>query len=233
MGYSTKTEMIYSYLKSNIVNGVLKPGERLIISEIAKELDVSPMPVREALQRLGQDGFVEVIPHVGANVAKMDQKTLSEIFQVRIYLDGLISMLVAQVITDKELKALEDILAELEKHVDEPDTYETIILNRRFHMVIYDACPNKVLRDIYIGIWEKSLYTRTVFLRLPARQQESLEEHREWYEALKTRDPEIARKIGMEHTQKSFDALMKAFDFENRLAFNIKAQGIELKLVGR
>ena len=82
MDYMTKNEYIYEKLKDEIVDGKLASGERIIIREVSKKFGVSGVPIREALNRLQQDGLVEIIPHVGAKVVEFDLKKFKEIMDV-------------------------------------------------------------------------------------------------------------------------------------------------------
>ena len=77
MDYITKHDAVYQILKNLILEGVLKPGERIVVSQITKKLNVSPMSVREALIRLRQDELVEIIPHVGSTVKALDLRILT------------------------------------------------------------------------------------------------------------------------------------------------------------
>jgi DNA-binding GntR family transcriptional regulator len=80
MFFQTKQEVVYQTLRTAITHCEIKPGERLVIEEIAQQLNVSPIPVREALQLLQSERLIEAIPHGGATVAPISQASVAEIF---------------------------------------------------------------------------------------------------------------------------------------------------------
>jgi len=80
--FRSKKEAVLESLRSSIVNGALRPGERLVIDDLARRLGVSPIPIREALQLLQADGFVEIQPHVGATVTRIEPQLITEIFDL-------------------------------------------------------------------------------------------------------------------------------------------------------
>src|ERR687897_2614748 len=88
-GHRTLAEKAFVALHDAIVVGELKPGERLPIEELAEVLDMSPMPVREALRRLDAAGLVENVPHRGARITELSVDDLREVYAVRLELEPL------------------------------------------------------------------------------------------------------------------------------------------------
>ena len=82
--YRTKEEYVYDTLRAAIMRCELKPGKKLVMDNLSVELDVSPIPIRGALQRLQAEGLVEIIPHTGAVVSAISPDTVNEIFRGRI-----------------------------------------------------------------------------------------------------------------------------------------------------
>src|SRR5476649_2116936 len=78
----TKQQAIYQHLKERILDGKLPPGQRLIIDDIAEELGLSIIPVREAMQLLQSERLVEIRPHAGATVAAITHKNIEEVFTI-------------------------------------------------------------------------------------------------------------------------------------------------------
>ena len=71
--FKSKSEIVYDFLKLNILNGKLKPDERIAVADIAKILSVSGIPIREALTKLEAEGLITITPHIGASVVKIDK----------------------------------------------------------------------------------------------------------------------------------------------------------------
>src|SRR4051794_30353862 len=89
----TKAEMVYMQLHEKIIKGVIPPGSRLVISQIAKEFKVSEIPVREVIQRLAQEGYITLHPHVGPTVNSLSEEEVREIFEIRSNLESLAARL--------------------------------------------------------------------------------------------------------------------------------------------
>ena len=99
----TKNVLLYEKLRQKIVKGTLKPGQRLVMAEIAKSFGASETPVREAIRRLESEGYVSFTPHAGAVVTRTDERELSEIYLIRIALEALATRLAVPFLTARDL----------------------------------------------------------------------------------------------------------------------------------
>lgn len=195
MEYSTKNSYIYESLKEEIIMGKLRPGERIIISEVARRYNVSPMPIREAINRLQQDGFVDVIPHVGARVCSFDLARHQELMLIRIELETLAVKLSTPHIGHDVVARLEQIIGEMEEAVKNKEHKRYGKLNVQFHHTIYGAGPYKILYDLIITLWGRSEHSRGIFESLSERNAESLAEHKAMVAAIKNKDGETASQL--------------------------------------
>src|SRR5690625_4986967 len=143
----TKSDIVYNHLKEQILSGTLKPNERLVINTIAKELDVSPIPVREALKKLSIQGFIEFESQKGAKVAPINIDDLQEIFEIRLELETLATKLAARHATDEEIANLQNICEKMESSIRNKNTQQYTQLNREFHDSIYSYSKNRNLRS--------------------------------------------------------------------------------------
>lgn len=193
MEFNTKNNYVYEKLKDEIIEGLLRPGERIIISDVCKRFDVSPMPIREAISRLQQDGFVEVVPHVGARVSSFDLERHKELMLIRIELETLAVRLAK--IDDGTLARLEEILREMEDSLRNNDNRKYGKLNKEFHLLIYGSSPYKMLYDLILTHWQRSEFSRDIFERIPGRNEASLAEHKAMVEAIKDQDMDRAAQI--------------------------------------
>lgn len=195
MEFSTKNNYIYENLKDEIIEGKLIPGERIVISEVAKRYNVSAMPIREAINRLQQDGFIEVIPHIGASVSTFNIEKYKELMMIRVELEGLAAKLSTEYIDAPTISKLENLINEMEICIENKDNIQYGKLNRQFHMTIYGASPYKILYELIETLWNRSEYSRKVFTLLASRNEESLMEHKAWLEAIKEKNGEKAAQI--------------------------------------
>src|SRR6516165_10179832 len=101
-GHRTLAERAFATLHEAIVTGALAPGERLPIEDLAEVLDMSPMPIREALRLLDSVGLVENIPHRGARVTELSIEDLREVYEARLALEPLAVRHAAENFTDAD-----------------------------------------------------------------------------------------------------------------------------------
>ncbi|MBB6214411.1 DNA-binding GntR family transcriptional regulator [Anaerosolibacter carboniphilus] len=214
MDFLTKNDIIYQKLKDKIIDGMLKPGERIIISDLAAEFNVSPMPVREAIKRLQQDEFVEVIPHIGARVATFEVDKMKEILLILTELEVLAAKLAIPYINEGEVKELEALIGEMETAIEDQDYRVYAELNKEFHGYIYSVSPYHYLRELIMGLWEKSSFYRTLFTKSSTRPKESLKEHKEWLDALRQKDIEKSQEILRSHKEKALEVFFQSYESE-------------------
>ncbi len=212
MDFLTKNDIVYQKLKDKIIDGMLKPGERIVISDLATEFNVSPMPVREAIKRLQQDEFVEVIPHIGARVASFEIGKMKEILLILMELEVLASKLAVPYINEAEVKELEGLIQEMETAIGDEDYRVYAELNKEFHGYIYSVGPYHYLRELIMGLWEKSAFYRTLFTKSAERPKQSLEEHKEWLNALKQKDVEKSQEILRKHKEIAFEIFFQSYE---------------------
>jgi DNA-binding GntR family transcriptional regulator len=190
---------VYIEIKKDILQKLLRPGERLVVGELAKKYDVSPMPIREALIRLAQEEFVEIIPHVGAKVISYNEDKLVEIHQIRIELESFATRLLASIITDDQLKLLDNLMEEGKLIVNSGDIISYFKWNRLFHLSVAEMNPHKTLVEYIKSDWQKMDFISQRFALNEWRSVESYDEHRLWIEALRTRDPIKAEAACRDH----------------------------------
>ena len=185
-----------------------------MVGDLARKYDVSPMPVREALIRLEKEEFLEVIPHVGAKVTRFNERKLSELQQVRIELEAMASRLLAPIISDSDLKALDSLLEQGRLIVENGVVNEYFAWNEKFHLAIAGMNPNRTLLEYIESIWQKLTLLTTRIGAQEWRTGISFAEHQHWVSALRLRDPEEAERVCRQHglaaTDFTFDMLSLA-----------------------
>jgi DNA-binding GntR family transcriptional regulator len=166
-GHRTLAERAFATLHEAIVTGVLAPGERLPIEELAEVLEMSPMPIREALRLLDSVGLVENIPHRGARVTELSIVDLREVYEARLALEPLAVRHAAENFTDKDSERAQ---ARLADHVKASRQRELGLIwssHTAFHFALYDAANSRWMSRLIHPLWETS--ERYRFAMLPVR----------------------------------------------------------------
>ena len=174
----SKQERTYAVLRQRIVDGVYGPGHRLVIDALARELEVSQMPVREAIRRLEAEGWVTYVRNQGAQVAPIDADSWTEATATLAVLEGYATALAAPVLTAEDLARMREINGEMLAAIEALDVLAVSQHNLAFHHVIHERCPNSHLRRELQQIEERlDTLRRSIFLYIPMRGRVSIEEH--------------------------------------------------------
>ena len=208
--FRSKSEIVYDFLKLNILNGKLKPGERIAVADIAKILGVSGIPIREALTRLEAEGLITIAPHIGASVISIDKTQLEEIHVIRTELEGLATRLACRCLTEEDFERLEEILRESEEALAASDYKELTELNESFHLSIYRCCPNQSLYKMIVELLNKSRFASSSLVISESRAKNSVEEHRAIVAALRRNDGGAASGIVKQQKRDSWAILSKS-----------------------
>jgi len=197
--YDLLSTKVYRILKSRIIKGNLKPGERLLESKIAEQLGVSRTPVREALQKIAAEGFVKMEPNLGIVVHEFSLKDLKEVLQIRRVLERLAASAAAEKINQEEINQLEKNIEETNICVIKNDVVTYIEFNAKFHNLICQFSRNERLIKICSQLVGPEHRFQIKALTIPGRLKYSLEEHQKIVEALKRRDAEQAGRLSQKH----------------------------------
>ncbi|GLY92170.1 GntR family transcriptional regulator [Actinoallomurus iriomotensis] len=192
-------EGVYEALLELIVTRVLKPGQHLVESDLATRLGISRQPVREALQRLSTEGWVDLRPAQGAFVHTPTEEEADQLLAVRSLLEAESARLAAANVTPEAIARLREIcergVAAL--HADEVDA--VVAANAELHAVIVELAGNKVLAELAAQVDRRVRWYYTPVAR--QRGPESWTEHTALIDALAAHDGERAAQIMREHTE--------------------------------
>ncbi|HOB12231.1 MAG TPA: GntR family transcriptional regulator [Syntrophomonadaceae bacterium] len=208
--YKPLRELVLDAIREAIINGTLKPRERLMEIQLAEELGVSRTPIREALRKLELEGFIVMVPRKGAYVADISFKDIADVFEIRAALEALAAGLAAERITDEELEEMERLVAEKAESIANQDMERLVKVDTLFHEAIYKASRNQRLTSMISNLREQIQRYRTTSLAYPGRMQRSLEEHRSIVEAIQSRDPQIAQQVAREHIENAENSMIEA-----------------------
>lgn len=180
----------YAELRSRIVNLTYQPGERLIERDLAAELEVSRIPLREAMQLLQSDGLVVLVPRQGAIVSPFTADDVRDLFDVRESLEVLAVRLAAARVHEHGLARLREQMNQARAAITRGDDPEVAAANSGFHRVLVEVAANPLL-SVMMG----PLAARTQWLFHLTRRRDLVlqcEEHQDIYDAVAAGDDELA-----------------------------------------
>ncbi|MGV4987429.1 GntR family transcriptional regulator [Streptomyces sp. NRAIS4] len=192
-------ERVYEALLELITTRALRPGQHLVESELAGHLGVSRQPVREALQRLNTEGWVDLRPAQGAFVHEPTREEADQLLTVRTLLESEAARLAAVHAEAPGISALEELCAEGEEAVAADDVDRAVALNAAFHAKIMELAGNAVLAGLAAQVDRRVRWYYTPVARRRGRQ--SWVEHRELITAIVHNDPERAARLMAAHTE--------------------------------
>jgi len=196
----------YMLILEAIDEGVYRPGDRLVESELAERFGVSRTPVREALQRLETQSM---LARDGRSliVASLDHNQLAELYVVRAELEGLAAKLAAKHASPEEVKVLRDMVEEDRALLDDPGALSRA--NRRFHKQIHLASHNRYLVQQLDLVHRSMALLASTSLAAEGRGEAALAEHDAIVRAIETGDGEAAQEALRAHISKAFETRLK------------------------
>ena len=215
------TERAYAQIRSLLIAGDFAPGARLREEDLAERTGVSRTPVREALRKLANEGFVELQPRRGVQVISWSDQDLDELFSVRALLEAYGAGQAAERASDEQVDTMAalcarmDALAEqavaggdgldgLDGHVppEVQEVYHQIAeLNNEFHEMVLTASGNAHLRSLMGGLISMPLVQRTFMRYSPDRLARSMSHHRELVDAIRAHDGIWASSVMNAHVR--------------------------------
>ncbi len=206
----SKTNHAYTILRGQILDGVYPAGDWLRMSRIAASLNLSEMPVREALRLLEKDGLVVMHLHRGAQVATLSFERALEITEVRMHLECRAAIESAPYHDARSLDAAARVIRKMEAAAD--DTVTFAIHNREFATSIYTRCPNAFMREHIQHLWDQvwQYSSTSVFNVMRHRIEDLLIENRQIIACLERQDSGGLRQVYDERLRKSVDAWQAA-----------------------
>ncbi|HML38423.1 MAG TPA: GntR family transcriptional regulator [Bacillota bacterium] len=201
--YKTKVEIIYEVLKESIITGIYKPGDRITIAQVAKDNEVSEIPVRESLRMLESEGLIDIKPNIGPVVSIISEEDILEQFEIRGVLEGYATRQSIDNLEESDLLELESIVGKMKAAIEEQDFQEYGELNRMFHSYIHESCGNLILSNMITDLLNRWERNRSVFYLAPQRSKESLEEHYRIIELIKEKKGKEVEEFVRIHKQKS------------------------------
>ncbi len=199
----------YQRLIEEIRAGVLKPGDRLLETELAKRLGISRTPVREAIRRLEADGLVTHVPRSGATIRRLDYAEVTELYEMRVVLETTAARLATRMASEIELAEMEAINREMgDASNSGANLYE---LNRQFHRVMFSAARNRYLSNGMRALQKTMLILGPSTMEETGRAAEAIEEHARILAAMRSGDAAGAEAAMRDHMLSAHRSRLRQF----------------------
>jgi DNA-binding GntR family transcriptional regulator len=207
----TVQEAAAGHLRKLILNGQLVPGQRLLQEELAGRLGISRTPVREALQRLANEGLVDISSYKGATVANLSASEMIEVYSVRIALESYAASLATQRITEADLERLEGLMREMEVAFQNKDFENLLGTHHKLHASIYTIAGKQRLYEHIIQYLDLANFYQRMALSLGRGAKDPIKEHIDILETLRRRDAEAAGHTVRSHLELTMAELLDIF----------------------
>jgi len=215
---SSIQKLVYKNLLQNIIRGTIPPGQKLLPEKIARQMQVSTTPVREALSRLEAKGFATHHQQRGWVVSELSQDKLKEILDLRILLECEAISRAAKNITRETLRQLEQVKQNIEQIDQERDPIGFHEANRKFHLLAYRDCGSAKMLDIIKELWDlSSPYYQILFRQsLVPKPTSGINHHNQIIKALQAGDPLGAKEWLRKDIEQPADFVFRLFDMYAR-----------------
>ena len=197
--YMPLRDVVFNTLRQAIIEGELKPGERLLEIQLADRLGVSRTPIREAIRKLELEGLVVMTPRHGATVAGITSKNLKDVLEIRGALEELAIELACQRMSDEQAEELRQVNRAFNEILDTDDALALANRDEEFHDCIYNATGNPRLQQILANLREQMYRYRLVYIKDKDKRQVLASEHEKILDAVVNRRITEARQAIREH----------------------------------
>jgi DNA-binding GntR family transcriptional regulator len=202
-------EKLVTTIRDAIIEGKIKPNERLTEENVSMMLGVSRTPLREAFLQLESEGFVKVTPRRGAVVAELSEKDAEEIYLIKSALEGLAAGLAALKADHAAVEKLIEVNDQMKLLINakKKDPRTLLDLNARFHAILNAICGNEKLFQLIDILRKQSLRYNYIYVAGLSNLEVSVEDHDRIIEALKHQDAQTAEAIVKTHSDTARRAL--------------------------
>ncbi|MEO3744086.1 GntR family transcriptional regulator [Plantactinospora sp. B5E13] len=194
-------QAVYDVIAEMIINRELRPGEHLVENELAAQLGVSRQPVREALQRLQSEGWVDLRPALGAFVHVPTEEEADQLLATRTLLETESARLAAKHVTDAHVERLHELQAAGEKALSDNDQSGLVAANAALHAYVVSMSGNKVLAELIAMVDRRVRWYYAPIAQ--SRGREAWDEHAALIEVIAGRNSRRAAELMRKHTERT------------------------------
>jgi DNA-binding GntR family transcriptional regulator len=199
----TIAAIVQDRIRAAILDGILTAGSRIDQNQLAVDLNVSIVPVREALKKLEAEGFVQIIPRRGAFVTETSLDDMEELYFARAIVEGQAAYHAAEKLTDEDLGLLDKLMDEMTVALDTQNYPQFMESNHEFHFLIYDAAGSRHLSNVITSLWELAERYRYRYVFLKDQASVIQAEHQAILDACHARDSKRLRDSIVYHMQQT------------------------------
>jgi DNA-binding GntR family transcriptional regulator len=195
----TLAAQVVERIRLAILDQSLPPGSRINQYKIAEDLQVSIVPVREALKALEAEGLVSITPRRGAFVTEISFGDLDELYFARKLLESQTAVIACHHLTDDDYAVLQSLMDAMQVSTDAGDIRLFMQQNREFHMQIYRAANNRYLLQTIEKLWEHSELYRYRYMFVLCNADIVHQEHRDIFAACRAQDEARVSQLVQDH----------------------------------
>jgi len=193
------SDRIFEIIEEAILNGSIGPGERIIETELAKNLGTSKSPVREALKKLEGEGVVDLLPRKGFIVKKIDRKSVEDFCEVMFIVEPPVAALSLKRRDRTVCKEFDKIMKDMRNSLSQKEYRLYLTLNRNFHGLFYELTENELITKIFRILYNQTDIFRSTFLYTGERLLRSMEEHLAIADAYQKGDQKLLERAVKNH----------------------------------
>lgn len=211
--YPSHASRVYDYVVREILERRLASGSRLLEADLAKKLGMSTAPVRDAFQKLCQDGWIKRIPHKGAYVTDLkSREILEELSLTRIIIESGAAALAAERITNQQLAELEETVSTFAQVAKGTPFYESLPAEVSFHRLIVSCAGCEKILEIFDSTILQFLCIKDYYFHNLEILHSLEEQHRIIVQVLADRDPVRAAELTRKHILQGTKSLFRRLD---------------------
>lgn len=207
--YLPLRDVVFNTLRQAILKGELEPGERLMEIQLAERLGVSRTPIREAIRKLELEGLVNMIPRKGAEVAKISEKNLRDVLEVRRALEELAVELACLRMEKEEIVKLRQANDDLAERIETEDAIVVAELDEAFHDLIYQETGNTRLMQMLNNLREQMYRYRLEYVKDKSTRANLIKEHNIIIDSLEARNIDKAKAAAHFHISNQVQTVSK------------------------
>lgn len=202
---------VYERLKEKFISLEFTPGQRINIREISRELEISDIPIREALKMLEIEGFIEFEKNKGAKVKEFNSQDFEMLIRFRIELEAVAARWATKYVTEDDILFLRKRIDNMDFNIKMGNVIEYEKENSIFHQYLYNLCGSPILLESLNNLFAQTFYTKSYFTLFPGNLEKSNEEHKAIIKCLEVKDAQGVEACIREQKESSIKVILEKF----------------------
>lgn len=217
-------DRVTASIREAILNGQLKPGQKLVERELCASLDISRTLLREALPQLQAEGLIKSVAHKGPSVALIDADEIREIYQVRRVLEALAVREFARNATDEQIGELREQLAALKRPEAAGNLRDLLVAKAGFYSALFEGCGNRIISQTLTQLNNRIMLCKRLSLSATGRLSEVIDELEAVVSAIESRDIERAGELCEVHVVNAERNVLRQLDESDNVPDTLEEQ---------